>query len=339
MPQEISFLQIDPADLRLQMEVSVNPQTGDAVAALNIPLSSGRNGFQPSLSLTYNSGGRNSVFGMGWSLQGIPIISLSLKDGYPKYDGTDNFSFNGQELVPWLDEVGDEWSPRISENVEFHICYYRTSIESSFTRFEKWINKTNRKVHWQIHSTNNQVMIFGMNPDDSTKILDGSNSDQIFQWLLEAQYDNMGNAIYYDYKTEDLVNVDGSSSYERNRVFIDSGNSQKYLKRIRYGNEIPLFPGDSYNPSQKWFFEVLFDHDDQEKSDLPFDNISPYGWSTRPDPFSSYIAGFEQRTYRLCKKILMYHNFSELGPGPTLVGNTELFHEKNSEGTTLTSVK
>ncbi len=339
MPQEISFLQIDPADLRLPMEVSVNPQTGDAVAALNIPLSSGRNGFQPSLSLTYNSGGRNSVFGMGWSLQGIPIIGLSLKDGYPKYDGTDNFSFNGQELVLWLEEVGDEWLPRISENVEFHICYYRTSIDSSFTRFEKWINKTSRKVHWQIHSTNNQVMIFGMNPDDSTKILDGSNPDQIFQWLLEAQYDNMGNAIYYDYKAEDLVNVDGSSCYERNRVLIDSGNSQKYLKRIRYGNEIPLFPGDSHIPSQRWFFEVLFDYDDQEKSDLPFYNISPNSWSTRPDPFSSYIAGFEQRTYRLCNKILMYHNFSELGPGPTLVGNTELFHEKNSEGTTLTSVK
>ena len=339
MPQEISFLQTDPKDLRLPINTSVNAQTGEAITSVEIPVTSGRNGFQPLLNLVYSSGGSNSVFGMGWNLQGIPVIGLSLKEGYPKYDGTDKFSFNGQELIPWLEQEDGDWKARISENTNYFINYYRSTADSSFTRFEKWIDKINRKTHWRVHSINNQVMIFGKRLDDSTKVLDGENPDKIFQWLLEAQYDNIGNVIKYGYKEEDSYKVNGNLSFERNRIFKNFPNSQKYLKYIRYGNQTPEYPNEIPVVSQNWLFEIVFDYGDQEKSILPFRTTLLNSWPARLDPFSSYIAGFEQRTYRLCEGILMFHNFSELGTGATLVGNMELIHDRKKEGTTLSSIK
>ena len=42
-------------------------------------------------------------------------------------------------------------------------------------------------------------------------------------------------------------------------------------------------------------------------------------WRDRLDPFSSYQAGFEVRTHRLCRHILMFHRFEELAENPVLV--------------------
>jgi hypothetical protein len=47
-------------------------------------------------------------------------------------------------------------------------------------------------------------------------------------------------------------------------------------------------------------------------------------WPARPDPFSTYRANFEVRTYRLCRRVLMFHHFAgELGSADYLVRSTE----------------
>ena len=38
-------------------------------------------------------------------------------------------------------------------------------------------------------------------------------------------------------------------------------------------------------------------------------------WAVRPDPFSSHRAGFEVRTYRRCRRVLMFHHFPDLPTG------------------------
>ena len=50
----------------------------------------------------------------------------------------------------------------------------------------------------------------------------------------------------------------------------------------------------------------------------------------RKDPFSSYRSGFEVRTYRLCRRALMFHHFpEELGCRDYLVRSTAFeYHEK-----------
>ena len=46
-------------------------------------------------------------------------------------------------------------------------------------------------------------------------------------------------------------------------------------------------------------------------------------WPVRTDPFSSHRAGFEVRTYRLCRRVLMFHHFAELGIPDYLVRSTD----------------
>lgn len=52
---------------------------------------------------------------------------------------------------------------------------------------------------------------------------------------------------------------------------------------------------------------VVFDYGEHDLDD-PKPNDAGL-WESRPAPFSSYRAGFEVRTYRLCQPVLMFHHF------------------------------
>ena len=47
---------------------AANPVTGSGAMTVPLAVSSGRDGFGPELSLSYNSGTGNGPFGFGWSL-------------------------------------------------------------------------------------------------------------------------------------------------------------------------------------------------------------------------------------------------------------------------------
>ena len=42
---------------------------------------------------------------------------------------------------------------------------------------------------------------------------------------------------------------------------------------------------------------------------MPLPDEPGKAWPVRDDPFSSYRSGFEVRTYRLCRRALMFHHF------------------------------
>ena len=69
----------------------VNPD-GSYSESLPIEVPAGRNGVQPKLSLSYNSNGGNGIVGVGWSLQGLPVISRINYGRGINYDGQDTFS-------------------------------------------------------------------------------------------------------------------------------------------------------------------------------------------------------------------------------------------------------
>ncbi len=66
--------------------------------------------------------------------------------------------------------------------------------------------------------------------------------------------------------------------------------------------------------NMKWMFEVVFDYGEHDPADPKPDGAGD--WLSRNDPFSSFRAGFEVRTYRLCQRILQFHHF----PGEQDVG-------------------
>ena len=62
-------------------------------------------------------------------------------------------------------------------------------------------------------------------------------------------------------------------------------------------------------------------------------------WPVRQDPFSTYRAGFEVRTYRLCRRVLMFHHFpDELGTADYLVRSTEFTYNQSPIASFITEV-
>lgn len=338
----MEFSTLNIQDLQLEHTLDVNPATGSAAASVAVPLPEGRSGFGPSLSLHYSSGARNSVFGMGWSLSGTSFISLDTKKGLPRYDGSEEFAFNGGlSLVPQLVKNGQEWKPKSTENADYYIYYYRCTQEEAFTRFEKWVHKNSGAIHWRSRTRGNVVSVYGLDASGSTRIADPERPERVFSWLLETQFDDSGNAIQYTYKTEDNSGVDPRKAYETGRMkrFTAGGFAQKYLERIQYGNTKPLTPALQWDPGNKWLFEAVFDYGEYENRPYTQSTAKPGAvWAARQDPFSVYNPGFEIRSYRLCRRILVFHHFAELAATASLTGIFECGYNENAAGTTLQTI-
>src|SRR5207245_8205094 len=137
-----------------------------------------------------------------------------------------------------------------------------------------------------------------------SRIADPADAASIFSWLICESYDDKGNVVAYAYKAEDGENVDVTQANERNRSRAPiTRTANRYLKHIRYGNHAPYFPKLLEDrawpapPSDQWYFEVVFDYGEHdEDAPLP-DDDTRVTWKPRNDPFSSYRAGFEVRTY------------------------------------------
>src|SRR5215813_15572891 len=81
----------------IEEKFSPDLHTGTGNFTVPIALPSGRNGFQPQLSLVYSTGSGNGPFGLGWSL-GIPGVSRKTSKGVPRYDDSkDVFILSGAE--------------------------------------------------------------------------------------------------------------------------------------------------------------------------------------------------------------------------------------------------
>jgi RHS repeat-associated protein len=325
---------------------AANPVTGTGSMTAPIAMSPGRNGFGPQLSLSYDSGSGNGPFGFGWSLS-LPSITRKTDKGLPQYlddEESDVFILSGAEdLVPVLNYDQSLWHDRRDvEDVIYRIHRYRPRIEGLFARIERWTNVGDPSdVHWRSISKDNILTLYGR--DSNSRICDPADPRKIFSWLICETRDDKGNAILYEYKEENVLGVDLSHAHERNRGGQEDArrNVNRYIKYIRYGNQRtllidgkrPVFLAYEQLQQANWLFEVAFDYGDAHYTALPITAqqqrieaaVEPGGhpWPVRPDPFSNYRAGFEVRTYRRCQRVLMFHNFDELGVRPYLVRSTE----------------
>ncbi|KAI9776501.1 MAG: hypothetical protein M1839_009535 [Geoglossum umbratile] len=87
-------------------------------------------------------------------------------------------------------------------------------------------------------------------------------------------------------------------------------------------------------------FEVVFDYGEHDVEDPMPQEKDGRVWACRADPFSTFRPGFEVRTYRLCRRILMFHHFlKELGRLDYLVKAFELEYSEDTAVTYLKRVK
>ena len=91
---------LDPATTPVRVNVEVERSTGSLLLEIPIPTTAGRDGHGPSLALRHVGYDPLSAFPHGWTLTGLPSIDIDMRDGLPRYDGTDRFTLAGQELIP-----------------------------------------------------------------------------------------------------------------------------------------------------------------------------------------------------------------------------------------------
>ncbi len=296
----------------------VNAANGTAAFSVPLPFSKTRSEFAPALTLNYNSGSGNGIFGLGWNCD-VSFIQRKTDKQLPRYedaDESDVYLFSGAEdLVPALKKdnlgnwINDEFTAASGEFVK----RYKPRVESGLMRIER-ITPVNSKVFfWRVTSPNNIVTIFGRGA--STQITNPNDATKIFKWLPELCFDDRGNCFEYEYAQDNFSNVE-KSLYEQNRLNGLSPCTNTYLKNIKYGNTNPYSREEltAYNPpapiNAGYMFETVFDFYDHEEN-IPTP-IADKDWLCRLEPFSDFHAGFEIRTYRLCKRILFFHYFKEL---------------------------
>jgi len=311
----------------------VNAANGTSSFNITIPLSKSRNDFTPSLSLSYSSGSGNSPFGLGWNIS-LPSIRRRTDKKCPQYRdafNSDIFQFTGvEDLVLKLEPI--------LHTSPYQVKRFIPRIEGAFTLIEQIQSAAG--MYWKTTTKDNLVTFYGISP--AARVADPANPERIFEWLPEICYDDKGNCYQFFYVPEDLVKVP-LLLHEGNRLNGNQPIANTHLKRIAYGNTQPYSPTpsggtpdpynpvipDPYNPihptGTDYFFNLVLDYGDH---DLHIPTPTPSTtWGCRLDPFSNGKAGFDLRTYRLCRRFLLFHLFPELDVNPVMVKSIDLTYQ------------
>jgi RHS repeat-associated protein len=253
--------------------------TGTGNFTIPISLPPGRNGFGPTLNLVYSTGNGNGYFGLGWSLS-VPGVTRKTSKGIPRYrdmarelKDRDVFVLSGAEdlveLGPFTDEAGNE------------AVRYRPRTEGLFAEILRY-RDASRRDYWRVRTKDGLVSYYGTNPDagehpqypagataerEPATVARPDRPQDIFRWHLTLTKDPFGNRIEYLYESDS-----GSEAGRRWK--------QPLLKIIRYADY-----GSRANPS--FLVTVTFDYED------------------RSDAFSEHRSGFEIRTSKRCKSVLI----------------------------------
>jgi hypothetical protein len=153
--------------------------------------------------------------------------------------------------------------------------------------------------------------------------------------------------MVFEYAQEDDANVDPGRIEERLRTPAQRA-ANRYIKAVRYGNSMPCYAASDL-AATGWLFTLLFDYGEghfepsgtqtAERGMAQASFAATRSWPARQDPFSRARSGFEVRTHRLCRRVLMFHHFAaELGAPDVLVRSTDFTYAEDPIATTLTRV-
>jgi RHS repeat-associated protein len=278
----------------------INPATGSASLSIPLTLTPGREGFGPSLALTYDSGAGQGLFGQGWTLD-LPRVVRRTDHRLPCYrDATDADVFRlggGEDLVPvplaglpaqadWRGEAHD-------------IRCYQPRVEAAFQRIERWTRRRDGRVHWRSIAPGNVVTLFGT--EDAARLLDPAAPHRVFAWLASAMFNGRGDAIRIIYKPEDDAGLAAGRAARP--------EAQRHPKRILYGFRTPAWADQPLEARADHLFEAVFDYGEHDATAPRAEE--PGIWRARRDAITDHRAGFPLSTRRLCQRLLMFHHVPE----------------------------
>lgn len=311
-------------------------QDGMLSLSLPFPLSPGR-GDVPALSLNYHSGAGNGPFGMGWS---CPVMSVARRTarGFPRWQDNDEFTGpDGEVLVP-ASASERRTTLRGQSLPECLVTSYRPRTERHQYVIERWqpVNHV-ADTFWIILTPDGGLHCLGKTAQ--ARVADPQTSDAVAVWLLEESVNIRGEHQYWQYHAENNTGCDAQESAEHPQA-----GAQRYLSRVFYGNitpsDLPFVLNTPPVQVADWLFCVGFDYGDYGSGPAPaFEPVAD--WAVRQDRFSDYRYGFEIRTRRLCRRVLMYQRVkqlqgdSELSTEMSLSGSLRFIYDESPVLTTL----
>ncbi|MBD2779113.1 SpvB/TcaC N-terminal domain-containing protein [Xenorhabdus szentirmaii] len=297
---------------------------GVASFSLPLPVSVGR-GLVPVLSLNYSSAAGNGPFGMGWQC-GAGFISLRTAKGVPRYTGQDKYTGQDEYLGPDGEVLGivpdSQGQPEQRTATSLlgtvlaqphTVTRYQPRVAEKIVRLEHWQPQQGGKkeaAFWVLFTADGLMHLFGKH--HHARIADPQDETRIARWLIEETVTHTGEHIYYHYRAEDDLGCDENELAQHSGV-----TAQRYLAKVSYGNIQPetafLAVKSGIPADNDWLFHLVFDYGERSSSlnVIPEFNV-PGKWLCRPDSFSRYEYGFEIRTRRLCRQILMFHQLNAL---------------------------
>ncbi len=226
--------------LQLMQPPTAN-NNGTANLSYPIEIPAGRQGMQPSLALTYSSGGGNSWLGVGWDLS-IPSITVETRWGVPRYDQnkeSEVYLLNGEQLVT-KDEQGNyremphrtnQWTSRLSGEVRFHPRKdeaFDSIVRHGTGPDNYWWSVTDRGgvTHYYGKYRADSVV-----NNDCVLRTDATNlTGAIAHWALAESVDPFGNSVRYHYRTvfEKIAggNTIGKAAYIETITYTNSSNEE-----------------------------------------------------------------------------------------------------------------
>lgn len=336
----------------LKAELSSAGPDGAATLSFPLPITSGR-GYSPALSLLYHSYAGNGAFGIGWSLD-LPAVSRRTRQGAPSYGDSDEYiGPDGEVIVPELSSDGQ----KVQRNTDtllgdklavmYTVTSWRSRQETSFSRLEFWLPQAsdgeNSAGFWVLYSPDGEVSLLGRNRQAR---IDSGEAAKVAVWLAESSVSASGEQIYYQYRCEDEqgCSADEISSHPGSTL-------QRYLVAAYYGNVLAgrKLPALNTLPdASDWLFILTLDYGERSQAitDRPVWQTPGSGeWLCREDCFSGYEYGFDLRTRRLCRQILMFHRLSVLSGNeaardktPDLIFRVSLEYAETPVITTLKTI-
>ena len=279
-------------------------QVGGALYNIPVECPPGIGGMTPSVSLVYNSQSGNGIAGWGWNVSGQSTISRTGKSYYYdqdaegiKWDGTDNFNFDGQRL--FVKAVYPTGSSTITaDSIEYltdndlstRIVGYSFSDDGP-SGFRVWTAQgrileysQKQNLAYVETTTSYGSVIYELEDIDFTSIVSALGSYKTLGWNLTKISDRFGNDIIYEYDHDD---VQGMTSPAETLYF--AINDVNYL--------YPILP-EELEMGEQYLCIVTQDVSYQEtnfrlkKIRYADDDYSvDFSYATRNDIINGYISG------------------------------------------------
>ncbi|MGH6933315.1 MAG: SpvB/TcaC N-terminal domain-containing protein [Dongiaceae bacterium] len=147
-------------------------------------------GLEPNISLSYDSGRDNGFVGVGWRLGGLSVIERSSpRFGTPRYDATDIFYLDGDELKACVAGMTSPSCTTGGTHTTRIESFLKIRRDTAANTWEVW-NRDGTKLTYQ------RVGIWGTySPTDP----DAVKRATAHRWLLQTVTDTHGQTVTYGY--------------------------------------------------------------------------------------------------------------------------------------------